>query len=102
MTRQENEALSKWVSHFDERIFGSENELAFKLTTKHLKEEGITRHRINWIIKRYEEQGTTDYLKNPGRLLKRSVESVKELIESWLNTKFKAVGDGGVLAPYKS
>jgi hypothetical protein len=82
MTRQENEALAKRVSHFDERIFGSENELAFKLTTEHLKEEGITRHRINRIIKRFEERGTADYLEIPGRPLKRSVESVKELIES--------------------
>jgi hypothetical protein len=42
MTRQENEALAERVSHFDERIGGSENQLALKLTTKHLKEEGIS------------------------------------------------------------
>jgi hypothetical protein len=80
MTRRENEILAKRVSHF-ERIFGSEKQLAFKLTTEHLK-EGITRHRINGIIKPYEERGTADYLKIPGRPLKRPVESMKELIES--------------------
>jgi hypothetical protein len=53
-----------------------------KLTTKHLKEEGITRQRINGIIKLYKERGTADYLKIPGRSSKRSVESVKKLIES--------------------
>ncbi len=82
MTRQENETLAKRVSHFDERIGGSENQLALKLTTEHLKEEGITRQRINGIIKRNKERGTADYLKIPGRPSKKSVESVKELIES--------------------
>ncbi len=43
MTRQENEALAKRVSHFYECISGSENQLALKLTTKHFKNEGITR-----------------------------------------------------------
>jgi hypothetical protein len=73
MTRQENEALAKRVSHFYERILGSENQLAFKLTIKHFK-----------------ERGTTDYLKIPGKNLMRD-----------LKTKLKAVGDGGVLVPYK-
>jgi hypothetical protein len=81
MTRQENEALAKRVSHFYERIGGSENQLALKLTTKHFKEEGITRQRINGIIKRYKERGTADYLKIPGRPSKRSVESVKKQID---------------------
>jgi hypothetical protein len=76
MTRQENETLAKKVSHFDERILRSENQLAFKLTTEHLK-EGITRQRINGIIKRYKERGTADYLKIPDRPSKRSVESVR-------------------------
>jgi hypothetical protein len=81
MTRQEDEALAKRVSHFDERIDGSENQLALKLT-KHLKEEGIVRQRINGIIKPYKERGTANYLKIPGRPSKRSVESVQDLIET--------------------
>jgi len=62
MTKQENEALAKRVSHFYERIGGSESQLALKLTTKHFK-EGITSRRINRILKRYKERGTADYLK---------------------------------------
>jgi len=81
MTRQENEALSKRVSHFYERISGSENQLDFKLTTKHFKEKGITRQTIYRIIERYKERETADYLKIAGRPSKRSVESVKELID---------------------
>jgi hypothetical protein len=52
--RRAKEALTKRVSHFYERIGGSENQITLKLTTKHFK-EGITRKRINGIIiKNYE------------------------------------------------
>ncbi len=88
MTRQENEALAKRVSHFYERIGGSENQVALKLTTKHFKKEGITRQRINGIIKSYKERGTANYLKIGGKNLMRG-----------LKTKLKAVGHGGVLLP---
>ncbi len=40
--------------HFYEHIGGFENQLDLKLTTKYFK-EGITRQRINEIIKRYKE-----------------------------------------------
>jgi hypothetical protein len=50
------------------------------LITKHFK-EGITRQRINRIIKRYKERGTADYLKIAGRPSKRSVKFVKKLID---------------------
>jgi hypothetical protein len=53
---------------------------AIKLITKHFK-EGITRQRINRIIKHYKERGTADYLKIAGRPSKRSVKFVKKLID---------------------
>jgi hypothetical protein len=87
MTRQENEALAKRVSHFYE-LRRPENYLTLKLTTKHFKEEGITRQRINRIIKRYKERGTADYLKKCGKNLMRGHK-----------TKLKAVGHGEALAP---
>jgi hypothetical protein len=52
-------------------VSAGESQFALKLTTKHLKEEIITRQRINGITKCYKERGTADYLKIPGRPSKR-------------------------------
>jgi hypothetical protein len=81
MARLANKLNAKRIVQFYENVGGIENPLSCRMTTKHFEEEGIARTVVWRIIIRFNERGYIDYHKITGKPPKRSVKSVKNLME---------------------
>jgi hypothetical protein len=81
MARLANELNAKRIVQFYENVGGIENPLSCRMTTKHFEEEGIARTVVWRITIRFNERGYIDYHKITGKPPKRSVKSVKNLME---------------------